>query len=101
VRDLLICLQLAAEGPTMIVVEQTLRAAVRLCCGLKPGPWTGSSKQDHRKVNPDITRRYIGYKPRLASVGKRRGAGAFRYIDRQPGDEITGLQPDSESMLKA
>lgn len=64
VRDLLeICQQLVAEGPTMIVVEQNLRAALRLATRvyvLNKGQIVFEGTPADLKANPEITRRYIG-----------------------------------------
>ena len=64
VRDLLeICQQLVAEGPTMIIVEQNLRAALRLATRvyvLNKGEIVFEGTPADLNANPGITQRYIG-----------------------------------------
>jgi branched-chain amino acid transport system ATP-binding protein len=64
VRDILeICQRLVAEGPTVIIVEQNLRAALRLATRvyvLNNGQIVFTGSTDELKANPDITSRYIG-----------------------------------------
>ena len=64
VRDILeICQRLVAEGPTVIIVEQNLRAALRLATRvyvLNNGQIVFTGSTDELKANPEITSRYIG-----------------------------------------
>jgi branched-chain amino acid transport system ATP-binding protein len=64
VRDLLkICQRLVAQGPTVIIVEQNLRAALRLATRLyilNNGQIVFEGRPSDLDANPDITRRYLG-----------------------------------------
>ena len=64
VRDILeICQRLVQEGPTVIIVEQNLRAALRLatrCYVLNNGQIVFTGTTEELKANPEITSRYIG-----------------------------------------
>ena len=64
VRDLLqLCQQLVAEGPTVIIVEQNLRAALRLATRvyvLNNGHIVFEGTPADLKANPEIAARYIG-----------------------------------------
>ncbi|MEJ2432036.1 MAG: ABC transporter ATP-binding protein [Pseudolabrys sp.] len=64
VRDLLeISQRLVAEGPTVIIVEQNLRAALRLatrCYVLNNGQIVFTGSTEELKANPEVTSRYIG-----------------------------------------
>jgi branched-chain amino acid transport system ATP-binding protein len=64
VKDLLeICKQLVAEGPTMIIVEQNLRAALRLATRvyvLNNGQIVFEGTPADLQTDLEITKRYIG-----------------------------------------
>jgi len=64
VRDLLeICKQLVATGPTMIIVEQNLRAALRLATRvyvLNNGQIVFEGTPENLNASPEITSRYLG-----------------------------------------
>jgi branched-chain amino acid transport system ATP-binding protein len=64
VKDLLeICKQLVATGPTMIIVEQNLRAALRLATRLyvlNNGQIVFEGTPDNLNASPEITSRYLG-----------------------------------------
>jgi branched-chain amino acid transport system ATP-binding protein len=64
VKDLLeICQRLVAGGPTVIIVEQNLRAALRLATRvyvLNKGQIVFTGTPAELQANPEITNRYIG-----------------------------------------
>ena len=64
VRDLLeICQRLVAEGPTVIIVEQNLRAALRLATRvyvLNKGQIVFKGSRADLDASPEITNRFIG-----------------------------------------
>jgi branched-chain amino acid transport system ATP-binding protein len=64
VKDILeVCQRLVAEGPTMIIVEQNLRAALRLATRLyviNNGHIVYEGTPAELNANPEITNRYIG-----------------------------------------
>jgi branched-chain amino acid transport system ATP-binding protein len=64
VRDILeVCQRLVAEGPTVIIVEQNLRAALRLATRvyvLNNGQIVFEGTPGDLNANPEITSRYIG-----------------------------------------
>jgi branched-chain amino acid transport system ATP-binding protein len=52
-----------AQGPTVIIVEQNLRAALRLATRLyilNNGQIVFEGRPSDLDANPDITRRYLG-----------------------------------------
>jgi len=64
VRDLLdICRRLVAEGPTVVIVEQNLRAALKLATRvyvINNGHIAFEGSPADLQSNPDITSRYLG-----------------------------------------
>ena len=64
VRDIMdVCKRLVQEGPTVIIVEQNLRAALRLAHRvyvLNNGHMVFTGTPDELNANPDVTSRYIG-----------------------------------------
>jgi branched-chain amino acid transport system ATP-binding protein len=64
VRDILeVCQRLVAEGPTVIIVEQNLRAALRLATRvyvINNGQIVYEGTPAELNANPEITNRYIG-----------------------------------------